>query len=239
MRLIKVDNDPEPSLMNEKLSSLKLNTFTLALFLSAFCLTSPSITSAQTSANFGIASNYLWRGITQSNKHIADSGGFDYANNSGFYLGSWASTLSSGSYELDLYGGFSAEIEGISYDIGIISYQYPNDNDYFNEAYFSIGQAGFTANLAYTFGSKDDSGVVFSQGDLYYSLAYSKELQNGIELGATIGRYDFDHTLGDDYSHLNLSASKSDFTLALDTTTGLEARNDTTLSLAYSKTFKF
>ncbi len=239
MRLIKVDNDPEPSLTIEKLSSLKLNTFTLALFLCAVGLTSPSISHAQTSSNFGIASNYLWRGITQSTKHIAESGGFDIGSQSGYYLGTWASTLSGGSYELDLYGGFSTEIAGINYDIGLISYQYPNDNDYFNEVYASVGQAGFTANLAYTFGSKDDTGAAFSQGDLYYSLAYSKALQNGIELGATIGRYDFDNRLGDDYSHLNLSASKSDFTLAIDTTTGLETINDTTLSLAWSKTFEF
>ena len=237
MRLIKVDNDPEPSLIVEKLSSLKLNTYVLALFLCAVGITSPNIVHAQTSANFGLASNYLWRGITQSNKNIAASAGLDYTADLGFYLGTWASTLSGGSYELDLYAGFSTEIEGVNYDIGLISYQYPNDNDYFNEAYVSVGQAGFTANLAYTFGSKDDTGAAFSQGDLYYSLAYAKELQNGVELGATIGRYDFDNTLGDDYSHLNLSASKSDFTLALDTTTGLEGDNDTTLSLAWSKTF--
>ncbi len=239
MKTIIVDNDPEPSLIIEKLSSLKLNTLTLALFLSVINLATPNIIHAQTSSNFGLASNYLWRGITQSTKHIAESGGLDYGSQSGMYFGTWASTLSGGSYELDLYAGFSTEIEGVNYDIGLISYQYPNDNDYFNEAYVSVGQAGFTANLAYTFGSKDDTGAAFSQGDLYYSLAYAKELQNGVELGATIGRYDFDNTLGDDYSHLNLSASKSDFTLALDTTTGLEGDNDTTLSLAWSKTFNF
>ena len=237
MRLIKVDNDPEPSLIVEKLSSLKLNTFTLALFLSAINLTTPNTSHAQASANFGIASNYMWRGITQNAKKIAASGGLDYTSKSGFYLGTWASMLSGGSYELDLYGGYTAVIDGFNYDIGLISYQYPNDNDYFNEVYFSIGQGGLTANLAYTFGSKDDSGAAFSQGDLYYSLAYSIALKNTVELGATIGRYDFDNVLGDDYSHLNLSASKSDFTLAIDTTTGLESSNDTTLSLAWFKTF--
>jgi uncharacterized protein (TIGR02001 family) len=239
MRLIKVDNDPEPSLIIENLSSLKLNTFALVLFLCAISLATPKQAFAQITATTGIASDYLWRGISQSNKNIAASVGLDYKTDSGFYLGTWASTLSSGSYELDLYGGYSTEIQGVNYDVGFISYQYPNDNDYFNEVYFSIGQAGFTANLAYTFSSKDNTSASFSQGDLYYSLAYSKELENGVELGATVGRYNFDDTLGDDYKHLNLSASKSDFTLAIDTTTSLASDNDTILSLAWSKTFNF
>ena len=107
MRIAKVDNDPEPSLINEKLSSLKLNT--QLLFLSILCLLLTSTIQAQTSVNIGLTSDYLWRGISQSDKNIAASAGIDYASDSGFYLGSWASTLHSGSYELDLYAGFSTE----------------------------------------------------------------------------------------------------------------------------------
>jgi len=239
MRLIKVDNDPEPSLIDEKLSSLKLNIFHLALFLSVASLITPKQVHAQTSANIGINSNYLWRGITQSDKNFAASAGLKYASESGFYLGTWVSTMTGGSYELDLYGGFSNEVNGTSYDIGILSYQYPNDDDYFNEIYASVSRVGVTAAIAYTIDSKNDASPVFSQGDLYLSLAYGKELSNGLALDATIGRYNFDDILGDDYSHLNLSAALADFTLALDTTTGLTSSNDTTLSLAWSKTFKF
>lgn len=236
MKLIKVDNDPEPSLINEKLSSVKLNAFILVLFLSTVVLTPSKQVHAQTSANFGITTNYLWRGISQSNNKFAASAGLDYAASSGFYVGTWASMLYSGSYELDLYSGFSTEVNAISYDAGVISFQYPNDNNYFNELYFSAAKAGFKAFLAYTFDSKDNDSAAYSRGDMYYSLAYSKALKSGLELAATIGRYDFNDAQGDDYKHLNLSASKYNFTLALDTTKSLASGNDTTLSLAWSKT---
>ena len=45
-------------------------------------------TFASVSANVSIASDYIWRGMTQSDG-IAVSGGFDYAADSGFYAGIW------------------------------------------------------------------------------------------------------------------------------------------------------
>jgi uncharacterized protein (TIGR02001 family) len=191
------------------------------------------------SANLGLASNYVWRGKTQSNDKIAASGGLDYSADSGFYAGTWTSMLSGGSYELDLYGGFSKEINDITYDIGIISYQYPNDNDYFNEVYLNLVYSGFSFSMANTFDSKNNSGSEFSSSDLYLSLGYSHELTSGIEWSAILGHYDFDDDFGDDYTHYNISASKYDFTLAVDTINNLTSNNDTILSLAYSKTFKF
>ena len=43
---------------------------------------------ASVSANVSIASDYIWRGMTQTDG-IAVSGGFDYAADSGFYAGIW------------------------------------------------------------------------------------------------------------------------------------------------------
>ena len=37
-------------------------------------------------ANVAYTSNYLSRGLTQSNDHFSLQGGFDYAHESGFYL---------------------------------------------------------------------------------------------------------------------------------------------------------
>ena len=44
------------------------------------------------SANVSIASDYIWRGMTQTDG-IAVSGGFDYAADSGFYAGIWGSNV--------------------------------------------------------------------------------------------------------------------------------------------------
>jgi hypothetical protein len=93
--------------------------------------------------------------------------------------------------------------------------------------------------MASTIDSKDNSGTEFSSGDLYFSLGYSHDFAYEIQWAATLGHYDFDDVLGEDYTHYNISSSKHDFTQALDTTNNLTSNNDTILSLAYSKTFEF
>src|SRR5471030_2366862 len=44
--------------------------------------------------NFGFFSQYIFRGLTQSGRKPAAQGGFDFAHESGFYAGTWASNIS-------------------------------------------------------------------------------------------------------------------------------------------------
>lgn len=194
---------------------------------------------AGVSGNIGVTSNYLWRGVTQTNDQAAVQGGLDYEHASGFSAGTWVSNLADGSYELDIYAGYGGEISGFSYDLGFISYQYPNNNDHFNEVSLGFGYGPAEFNVAYTIGSEDDNSPTFSKGDLYYSLGLSHELANGVGLGATIGQYDFDDPAGDDYSHAQISVSKSDFTFAVDKTMDLVGNDDVAVSVAWSKAFDF
>src|SRR6476469_8451621 len=43
--------------------------------------------------NFGIYSQYIFRGLTQTDQKPAFQGGFDYAHTNGFYLGTWGSNI--------------------------------------------------------------------------------------------------------------------------------------------------
>ena len=90
-----------------------------------------------------VASNYIYRGLTQTNNKPAIQGGFDYAHESGFYIGNWNSSITwiSDSYpgagqgghsvsapvEMDFYAGFKKEFigEGFATDIGVLQYYYP------------------------------------------------------------------------------------------------------------------
>lgn len=45
------------------------------------------------SANIGAVSNYIWRGVTQTQDGAAIQGGLDYGHISGFYAGAWASNI--------------------------------------------------------------------------------------------------------------------------------------------------
>lgn len=87
--------------------------------------------------NLSIVSDYRFRGISQTMRHPAIQGGFDYAHTSGIYLGTWASNVdgtthfyNNTSMEWDLYGGykgklFPCSIPDLGYNLGMIYYYYP------------------------------------------------------------------------------------------------------------------
>ena len=61
---------------------------------------------ADISANVALVSDYKFRGISQSNENPAIQGGFDYAFNNGFYVGTWGSTV-----DFDSVGDFNGSLE--------------------------------------------------------------------------------------------------------------------------------
>ena len=85
--------------------------------------------------NVTLASEYLYRGIAQTNGKAALEGGFDYAHTSGLYPGLWGSTISwvsdgnasvSAPLELDIYAGYKGSLGGdYGYDLGVLTYHYP------------------------------------------------------------------------------------------------------------------
>src|SRR4029078_2528628 len=89
--------------------------------------------------NVGLYSQYIFRGLTQTDRKPAIQGGFDYGHSSGFYVGTWASNISwlrdsaaysaGGSGEFDFYGGFKGSIgkSDFTYDVGTLYYYYPGD----------------------------------------------------------------------------------------------------------------
>ncbi len=111
----------------------------------------PEDTSATSpiAANVTIVNDYRYRGISQSNFKPAIQGGFDYAHESGFYIGNWNSSISwisdaygqngsvggngsagrqvSSQIEMDFYAGIKKELIGAGFasDLGFLQYYYP------------------------------------------------------------------------------------------------------------------
>jgi uncharacterized protein (TIGR02001 family) len=110
------------------------------------------------SANIGAVSNYMWRGMTQSDDQAAVQGGLDVAHDSGFYAGTWASNIDWGTddpnYELDIYMGYDFTLpdENASLGLNTIYYAYPDsDSDVdFWEIGISGGYSFFSAGIQYT-----------------------------------------------------------------------------------------
>lgn len=214
----------------------------IALAIStAILATSASTTAlAGASANVGAATNYVFRGIPASADKGVVFGGVDYEAANGFYVGTWASSTAieadNSGYEVDLYGGYAGELaNGLGYGIGITSYQYPGGADssdgHLEEVNLSASYGIIEGTAAIGFGDNNEDYE-------YLSLSASKELAgNGITLGGTIGKGDFGG--GDDYTHVQLSAGKGDFTLALDKASGDNRDEDTRATLSWNRSFDF
>src|SRR5471030_2813325 len=88
--------------------TLKAGAFTAALALPGFAFGQAAPADAKPAdakpeepkppytltGNFGIFSQYIFRGLTQTDAKPAAQGGFDWAHESGFYLGTWMSNIS-------------------------------------------------------------------------------------------------------------------------------------------------
>ncbi len=106
------------------------------------------------SGTVALTTDYLFRGISQTDRHPAVQGSLDYSYTPwGLYLGAWASnvddTTSDGTIEIDWYGGARGEFAdtGIGWDVGAIYYHYPGNDDTRPDADYVEAKAG----LSYTF----------------------------------------------------------------------------------------
>ena len=142
------------------------------------------------SANVSFASDYIWRGMTQSDGP-AIQGGFDFAAESGFYAGLWGSNVNfndgAGS-ELDYYFGYGFEAGNIDVDIGYLAYDYPKNETGldFEEIYvgLSMGDLGLLFAMGQD-GAPDYTEVSYGIGAV--SLSYGQYDDYGDNLGISYG----------------------------------------------------
>ncbi len=162
--------------------TFQLNKTLMAVVLaSSTMLLVPTISQAGVSANAGMVSNYVFRGVEQSGEASA-SAGLDYDNDSGLYVGTWVADVNNG-LEYDFYAGWSGDIKGVSLGLGGTYYGYTEadfDQPY-KEINLSVGFAGVT--LGYDKGVHE---VVVKDED--YSHAYISYERN--DFSATYGVYD-------------------------------------------------
>lgn len=201
------------------------------------------VAQAAVEANFGVTSNYLWRGVTQSSNDPSVSGGIDYSNDSGFYAGTWVGTIdwgTGGATENDYYLGYSGESGDFGYDVGYIYYNYPGSNTEdsdFGEVYFNGSYGAFGFGIAYTINSQVPDGNLFVEGDMYYSVSYGFDLPEEYSLGLTYGYYDFDLGSDSDYGHFQIDLAKGDFTLSLSKADSESGDDDTKFVVSWGTSF--
>jgi len=170
--------------------------------------------------NFGIYSQYIFRGLTQTDTKPAFQGGFDFTHESGFYLGTWGSNISwisdSGacghgcSLEWDVYGGWKKVWnEEWGLDVGVLQYFYPGS---YNPGFSSANTtelyiAGSWKWLSLKFSdsvSGKTFGVPNSRGTWYLDLTAAYPINDQWTAIGHVGRQEYHgNNNGFDNSALN------------------------------------
>ena len=135
--------------------------------------------------NVGLFSQYVFRGISQTNEKPALQGGFDLGHKSGFYAGLWGSNISwlsdantnvSASLEVDLYGGYKwAFAPDWTLDLGALYYWYPGSypagfvKPNTTELYAALTWKWLTGKYSYSVGN-DTFGFANSRGSDYWEV---------------------------------------------------------------------
>ncbi len=126
--------------------------------------------------NLGFASDYVFRGYSQTARRGSASGGVDITYGK-FYAGALASSVHFGrdildnsniaAAEIDLYAGYKPVVGPVTFDIGAIVYAYPGQVS---------GDTRSFQNLNYVEGKLGASGDIWKGGTLsataYYSPTY-------------------------------------------------------------------
>jgi len=170
-----------------------------AAFSGSFAQAEDKKPDHEVSFNASVVTDYRYRGISQTRLKPALQGGADYVNNpTGFYAGTWLSTIKwikdvpggDSSLEWDIYGGKRGEIvEGVAYDVGFLRYQYPSNNlnpsANTSEIY---GQVGFgPAYVKYSHSLTNLFGFADSKRSGYLDVGANIELSEGFTLNLHAG----------------------------------------------------
>ena len=214
------------------LSKVVLPGIVLGFSLAAHATEGPEPDTSLT-YNVGVTSDYRVRGIAQTSAKPAIQGGIDFTLKSGAYVGTAASNVkwvkqfngaTQGSYELDFYGGYRAQITdtNFSYDVGVITYRYPGNNSgvagffpagtYSNastvEAYGNLTYGIYT--LKYNRSVGDFLGNLNSSGSQYFDFSAAVALPNAYTLTPHIGHQLIPNQAGNlgNYSDIALTLAK-------------------------------
>ena len=132
------------------------------------------------SFNVGAVTDYRYRGISQSRLKPALQGGADFAHKSGFYIGTWASTIrwiedagGDSEVEVDLYGGYKFNAGPLGMDVGVLRYFYPGSSLPVNPDTTELYVAGTwgPATLKYSHATTNLFGFSDSKGSGYLDLS--------------------------------------------------------------------
>jgi uncharacterized protein (TIGR02001 family) len=217
--------------MNKSLLAIALATLAGPVLADTAAPAAPAPSYTLT-ANVDLSSQYIYRGLTQTNANPAIQGGADYTNANGFYAGTWGSNISwftdgvpknpdgsgnSLSMEWDLYGGYAQTIGDYGYNVGVLQY-------YYDGSYGNLSTA--------------TTGVVNPNTTEIYALVSYKTLSFKLSDVVSSGLFDVANASGSYYADLSWNPALTD-TLTLNTHVGEQKYSGTAVAGGLSNDAKF
>ncbi|KZZ46132.1 hypothetical protein A3759_07910 [Thalassolituus sp. HI0120] len=233
--MIAVTNDEKLRIVATCFFIVKFGSMSrLSLLAASLTLGFSLPSSADFSANIGLASEYVKDGVSLSQGRITPQVGLTYLNDWGAYGGLWASNLDqkgdSRYAEWSGFGGFYFPLtESLALDLGVTRYDYLGDAK-FNDQEYNEGFARLLVNDAWTFGLRHASDSLGSGHDKQ-TIESAYTMQSGsfsIEFYLAQNRYlTIDNTTNfggsrDDYWHFRFGLGRTynnwDYRLRLERT---------------------
>jgi uncharacterized protein (TIGR02001 family) len=196
----------------------------------ALCAMSP-IACAETAVNtttgsVSVVNDYLFRGLSQTNRDPALQGGIEFDQASGWYVGGWGSNISwlsdtstsaapvSSSLEVDLYTGWRGHFSSDwTYDAGLYEYDYPGSyargytRPYTLEGYAALGWKSVTLKYSESFGNL--FGFAGSRHSSYLDLSWNWEFVPGWVLNTHAGHQQVAQHPGYGYSDWKVGVTRN------------------------------
>lgn len=165
------------------------------------------------SGNVALVSDYMFRGISQTDGNPAIQGGFDYTNDI-FYAGVWASNVDFAvdeTIETDVYVGIRPTAGPVAFDLAAIGYFYPgagDDGAEYDYTEFKAAASFAPVEPLTLTGSVFYSPEFFGEtGEaIYYEVAGAFAATEALSFKAAYGVQDVD-AYGDSYYNWSVGAA--------------------------------
>jgi uncharacterized protein (TIGR02001 family) len=159
------------------------------------------------SFNVGVASDYVYRGVSQTDESPQLFAGVDVSSGI-FYAGAWASNVDfydSTDAEIDVYAGIKPTAGPVTFDLGALYYGYVNEPSGADYAFWEFKAAASVPAGPATLGAAVFYSPEFFGGigsAVYYEVIASVSPAEKWTIGAAVGTQTFD--VGGDYSTWNV-----------------------------------
>jgi len=197
-----------------------MKNFALAGLAGALALALPLSAQADSGFEFettiGITTDYVWRGVSQTDEDPAIQAAFDVSHSSGFYAGVWGSNVDFDNpddgidLEIDVYVGWAVDLrDDLNLDLSVTRYFYPGSNSGYNIDYNEFAAKLTVADTLFFSAAYTNDFVNSDINAAYYQIGGEWDIgETGWSWNASLGHFTFSDNFGD-YNDMAFGLSRS------------------------------